>query len=387
MNKIIIVLLSLVAATVIGQSCSDNTLSDQFDFTLLNSPTTVSGLNYCKSLKSGDSCCSAEIVNTFQNRTDELLERLTEAVVTRDKYLIQVREELYNNRTNIESFIQAFEAAWAIYSEDYENGDLNWDVDDLLWISHILNETSYSFYKDTEAFMANFTEFQKSRSTCYVEMVRSQAASWCLACDPNVEDYLDEWNDLQFGSEFQTRMVEACYDYLDLSVSQSRIIFSKFLLPGIENLTLWLENAAQGNEISNQETNDFLYDVFYSGLSEESENPAKFPALEFVCDSPEECDFILDDIFYQGLLDENLLIVGSWYGMRRILRMKENSGSKRLKVSKILRSRKLQGGSDGWNPDSDEAGIQAEFLVDPAFVNLQCSLDSYDTGSGCASKI
>jgi len=386
MNKIIIVLLSLVATTVIGQSCSDNPLSDQFDFTLLNNPTTVSGLNYCKSLKSGDSCCSAETINTFQNRTDELLERLSETVVARDKYLIQIREELYDNRTKVENFIKAFEAAWAIYSEDYENGDLNSDVDDIISISAFLNETSYSFYKDTEAFIANFTEFQKSRSTCFVEMVRSQAASWCLACDPNVEDYLDG-SYLKFASEFQTRVIDACYDYLDLSVSQSLIIFSKFFAPGIENLTLWLENAAQGNEISNEETSNFLYDVFYSSMIEESENPARYPAVEFVCDSSQECDFIFDYIFYQGLLDENLLIVGSWYGMARILRMKENLGSKRLEVSQVLRSRKLQGGSDGWNPDSDEAGVQAEFLVDPANVNPQCSLDSYDTGNGCASKI
>ena len=373
MNKIIIVLLSLVVTTVIGQSCSDNVLRGQFDLTFLNGPTAISGLNYCKSLKNSDSCCSADIINTFQDRTDELLERLTKAVIARDQYLIQAREELSDNFAKIERFIEAFEAAWPIYSQDIENGNVGRTVQMLLMASESLYQTSFPLFQETEAFIANFTTFQKARSTCFVELVKNQAASWCLACDPNAGDYLLGSNNLDFASEFKTRVIDACYDYLELSFSQSIIFMPRLGLPRIDNLTLWLENAAQGNEISNEETLVFIMEYVEPKLVEMGSNSTTAPGEGFVCDSRQDCDFILGELFYRGLLDEDKLIVGGKFGESRNRKVKENflhSRAKRLLTSlEILRTRKLQGGSGGWNPDSDEAGVLAEFPEDPANIN------------------
>jgi len=218
----------------------------------------------------------------------------------------------------------------------------------------------------------NFNTYQTSRATCIVEMVKLQAAAWCLSCDPEYSlKGVDSSGYIQFSTELQQRLNSACYQYLSSSNDQNVLLLVNTLSSRLEAFSNSLDQISNNDLSGFTNLHTALDELYNPSPLATSQQPASLPST---CTSI-NCEFIWTSIFSQGKINENILAAGGQ------LSSQQNgvsvasflvSGNRSLrKDSESIVRRKLSRrnlNSIGWNPDSDEAGIEIKFEIDPANV-------------------
>jgi len=369
MNKIFIVLFAVSITTVISQSCS-NSLASYLEIPNLQTITNeTTGLLYCKSLKNSDSCCSATTINGFQKRADELIERLTTLVSKRDISWIQKRNDILKHR---ETYDRLGIAAERARNTIEAQGNYSRDRDSPSGYAHI---AGYIFWRANSVIenitdiQSNFTLYQEKRRECIIEMVKTQAAAWCLACDPYVGSKGLSGGILNFSDELQNRIISSCSEFIDLAFYQDLILSLHYMRAGLSGMIDGLGKIINGDFEGGVETFSLAMNASFSL----NPPPDEEKTIRHIWCSPYACPWIFTDLFYNGKINETLLAAGGEiisatranqiFG-RVSIRIKERDNKDAFEN---IVNRKLSGG--GWSPDVDEAGVDVEFSVNPGRVD------------------
>jgi len=173
------ILLSTFFAILLAQDCN-NPLLSTFNLTGLDAPQTVSGLVFCDNLQSGQTCCSAETVQGFQDRLDNLTTSLQNLGGQRDVYLT----ELYAN------YSDQFQSAaddLTDYSDEIDRlqRDNATIGDEVRAQYNVINRIANALDNIDDHFKSSVREYQQRRSACFNTVLQVQSSAWCLACDPN----------------------------------------------------------------------------------------------------------------------------------------------------------------------------------------------------------
>ena len=373
MNKTIFVILALTIASVLGQSCSGNPLRAVFGFTALDSPKDGSNLNFCKSLKASTTCCDDSVVNDFQKKSDQLIRKLTDRVAARDRFLIKARNSVYSLKPTLERLITAYEKALPnLGSVDSDNALA---VDLLATMSEAFQQLSIYIRDDITNFQANFTQYQKSRSACVVELVKTQAAAWCLACDPNYAAKGLSNSQLSFSTDLQDRILDSCYEFFSLSATQNSVISIYYMREMVNGMANAMQMVADGNFAAATQFLTRLADYVPPISDNNNELPVELPPS---CNS-NSCPWIFNELFKNSLVNEALLAAGgiiadpketTSFDHLREGRDEELPGrnSNKESIYQNFVGRNLQS-SSSWNPDSNEAEVEVSFEENPGKVD------------------
>jgi len=303
MNKLFIVLLSATILAVSVRSACDNPLLDTFGFTAAKGATAAAGsaLKYCKTLKAGQSCCNAAIVDKFQDDADALLERLTDTVSDRDLFLVKVRTETIPGLT---SKFAALSTAASAASSKLSDPTTVAVVNTYAQIQTSLNAL-------VPQLKSAFASFQISRAACVVKLVTFQTAAWCFACSPaaytGVVSTVNNKAVVSFSDEIKDTLTDACYNYLSLSQTQSSLLSFSYLSSTIDGITTALNgvaNAAQGDKTALAALATAL--AASPTVTEASQQVVALPAG---C-TADGCDWIVDTLFEGGKINEDSLALG-----------------------------------------------------------------------------
>jgi len=360
MNKIIFAVLSLIIASAIAQDCN-NQLTASFNFGT-GSLQNGNGLSYCQSLKAGQTCCDNSVIGTFQSKADQMIQELTSTVSARDQFLIKSRNAVYKLKPLLERLGTATVAALtSLLTIDPSGVGLTQDdmaaIMTVANVAQMFSTLSAYLITDVSQFQTNFTEYQKGRSTCIVELVKTQAAVWCLACDPNYATKGVSGTSITLSQTVQDRIFNACIDYISLSAMQNSVITLNFLMTDLSKMVNALESIANGN-------NNGLAELLSLNGSKPTNGPAnnnETPVEEPNGCNESGCDWLFTSLFANGKINQDLLAIGGEFNSmfssnRRILRNGEEST---LRNNRVLQ----------YNPGSDEAGVTVEFEENPGKVN------------------
>lgn len=370
MCRSIFIILALTIASALGQSCSGNPLQATFDFTPLSSPQSGSNLNFCKSLKVGTTCCSDSVVNDFQKKSEQLIGRLTEVAAARDRFLIRARNSIYGLKPTLERLNTAYEKALPnLGSVDPENALA---MGFLVGMSGALQQLSVYIMDNITNFQANFTQYQISRSVCVVELVKTQAAAWCLACDPNYATNGISNGQLSLSTDLQDRILDSCYNFIYLSVTQNSVIFIYYMRELFNGMANAMQSVADGNFDA---ATQFLASLmnYAPPTPTTNELPVELP---LGCTS-NSCSWIFNDLFKNGAVNETLLAAGGIIpdpeeatSFARLVEERDEElpgrNSNKESIYQKFAGRSLQ---SSWNPDSDEAGVEVSFEENPGKVD------------------
>jgi len=371
---------------VIGQACSTY-LSTGQEISTLQSSIQSTGLNYCKSLKTANTCCAADVINGFADKAKALLARLTTSVSNRDKFIIQARKSAFALR----SALARIQAATPKASENLQNynpvSDSNsgtsgsMDASFLLVIATGFGEVASSLSGNLTELVGGFDSFQEKRKECVEQLVNLQTAAWCLACDPNSSNQGLGAETLTLNSALSEKLVTSCAPFIVLSAGQNAFI-AIHLMSGLLNGMAGAMEKMAANDIEGG-LNDFvmaLFSMISSGaVSEPSSVDQKASTLPNGC-TETSCSWITESLFKHGQINETLLAAGGvieesdstsgGISFGRLLIGKRHHEDDEVVVK--IAERKLQG---GWNPADDESGIEISFEANPGgVVNDQNSL-------------
>jgi len=354
MRKGFLLILSFIILqiTLIKSAC-DNTLATVFGIPVLASAETISDLKYCKSLQSSSSCCSAEVIETFQSIANSYVEGLTEQIIARDKFLINTRDLILPTLQNKLSQLKVIskEAVGVLDAVS------TFDTSDISDFANALYLLSKELTIDLSKLSANFTVYQQARTNCITTMVQTQIAALCLACDPNWSTKgLSSTGTLTLSTTLKSRLLDSCYDFLSFADSQNDIIGMNYMSSYLDQLITALKKIVNKDLTGYPDIVYLMLNMQLSPLNPTSN--AQIPAgMPDDCDST-QCDWLYTSLFLDGQLDDALLVAGGQMdqtvetGNRRILK---NSG---FDFGRSL-------GSNTWDPDSDEAGVTVKIENDP----------------------
>jgi hypothetical protein len=203
-SLITIILTACSASTVLTQQCN-NLLLNYFGFQHFNSPQSGADLPYCNHLKSSLTCCSAETVSTFQDRADEIADKLNNYDAARDLFLAELNNQYYNQLV-----------------EKLKNINDN-HLDELQEI----RRTDVTLADQLQADIRQFTrvmnaaslilkEYQEARVKCFKTAMSVRASAWCLACDPNyANEGLNDDGTVSFSDPLCQTITGACWEYFN----------------------------------------------------------------------------------------------------------------------------------------------------------------------------
>ena len=300
MNKIFIVLFAISITTVVSQSCS-NFLASDFGIQTLNSTTNeTTGLYYCKSLNNSDSCCHATTINGFQQKADDMIARLTSLVSKRDIFLIQKREEVWKLRGDFDRLGAVAEKVFnTIMAQDLIFGrtlSLSYSG-----IGLGLSTLAWAMNLNITGLHSTFPLYQEKRSQCIIELVRTQAAAWCLACDPYAESKGLSGSTLTFSTELQNRIFDSCGEFILLAAEQNVFLMLHYASKGLDGMIEGLEKISNGDFVGGES-------VFYQALHinasslgafDPPSDEEKVAQLPLFCTTL-HCSWIFTDLFYNG---------------------------------------------------------------------------------------
>ena len=360
MNKATFIILSLAIASVCGQTCTGNHLQEAFGFQMLSQPSSGSTHLFCKSLQNGQSCCSDETVQSFQQKTDDSITRLMNIVAERDKFMIQTRKSLLDMIPTFQRLGDAAYDAVIVLRKSIEEPGETFPIFNMLVLAmaQTLGKFSEYFSDNYSEFKNNFLDYQKTRSTCVVELAKVQAAAWCLACDPSYpQNGLNGNMELEIGEEAQKRILGSCYKFILRSDSQNSILFLHYLRGAFEKMITALEKIAEEDMTGVQ---DFIMAFSQATNDVPHSNDAKEPVkLPDDC-TPAYCPWIFTKLFANGVLNETLLAAGGAFEAFEF----ESSQSSRIldEDGRVLQN------NGQWNPEDDEAGVNVTFEENPGQV-------------------
>jgi len=395
MNKIFIVLFAISITTVVSQSCS-NFLASDFGIQTLNSTTNeTTGLYYCKSLNNSDSCCHATTINGFQQKADDMIARLTSLVSKRDIFLIQKRNEVWKLRGTLNRLkVASDNALLAITTQ----GGLSFNISGgsggsgflgsgnggqafaVMIVAAVFSEMAGQITENMTSLQSNFTLYQQKRSECVIELVKTQAAAWCLACDPLAGSKGLSGGLLSLGYELQERIIGSCGEFIVLAAEQSIFLSLYYMSAALNGMANALERIGNG-DLDGGVEGFFLAMTASSSLAPPSLDEQKVVELPSYC-TKSQCSWIFEKLFYNGKINETLLAAGGELSsdtsgtgdmFTRLLRERDDEED----VEDVIVGRKLQSG--GWNPDVDEAGVNITFSTNPGKVNNN-KLSGFRTG-------
>jgi len=275
------------------------------------------------------------------------LNRLRETVVKRDESLIYIRDTLI---PSLSTELQAmYQAAGQAYQKIRSVGMQTVDPDVPGLVFFIGNMARGFTNPDSIAIMKdNFTSYQESRTTCVIDIVKIQAAGWCLACDPEFESKRVSADGIDFSDALVKTLTDSCYS----SIRRADIMNTYFSFYQMSfflgDITAALNKIAEGDMTGTDLKNianaspAIPQDIYY--------RPITSPTSQ-TC-SVVTCPWIETDLFKKGKLEENTLAFGGNIpeSARRMLR-------------EGLSGRTLTAGT--WSPDIDEAGVTVTFENSP----------------------
>jgi len=324
------------------QDC-ENPLLDLYSLTEYTSPTSIdsSSIKYCLNIKTSQStCCSADLINTFQARINKIKSRLLEKVIERDEYIWETQHQYLSQFQTIASqFSEAADQALPLLMKINSNSVTT--LRQLITISKTVRDKSSSIIN-------SFSDYQESRSKCIEELLPIHASLWCLACDPDYANRgVDSGPSISFDPTVSTKVASACYNYIINGVSQSALLQFRILLSLFEDLTVVLNLIANGQIYLN------LNFDFSTAYTDDYTLPNLLPNL---CTSGSNCAWALETLLTINGVDEDLLgygggPLGTIFGL---------SSTRRLEAS-----RNLIGGTY-WNPYDKKSLVDGSFSHNPA---------------------
>jgi uncharacterized membrane protein YgcG len=384
-KSLLALLILTIASTVSSTVCGSNPLLNTFDITAaFNEAKIVPGIIYCKSLQNKETCCSADTINGFQAKADTLIKRLTSAVGKRDQSLVDIRKNVIPNLNGkLQSMKQASTRAVAKLQASLgdtktgESPDLGSVMMNALVMGMVqaYGEMATMLTENLSTMRNNFTDFQKDRTACVVDIVKIQAAAWCLACDPEFTSKGVSYEGIEFSTNLKQTLTDSCFNYFSGSAMQSMIFSINLIGSSLSGITSAMNKIARGDPNG---ATEFMTAIMTSSVSsssmDESSIPISFPGD---CDA-DECEWIASTLFKGGKLDESSLSMGGSVGESSSGSSSGSSSSSgsgsfgfdfggKRRLAEARPKRILTEGE--WDPDTDEAGVSVTFEDNPGNVD------------------
>jgi len=124
-------------------------------------------------------------------------------------------------------------------------------------------------------------------------MLRTQAAAWCLACNPNYNSLGVVSGELVLSSNLKETLLENCFDYLSYADLQSGVLYYHYLYDYLDDVIEALDAIADGDSDgeSKLEAATTASDDAGSDVTDVTKRLVSLPAS---CTS-KKCDWISDD--------------------------------------------------------------------------------------------
>jgi len=361
-KSLLALLILTIASSVSSTTCGSNPLLDIYGITAAFSDAqVVSGINYCKSLQGKETCCDADTINGFQDKADDLLKKLSSAVGKRDQSLIKIRKDVLPSLSGKLSSLEDASAKAAAKIQKIMaaggSGDATTDMMNalVLAMAMVYEQMAKQLTDSLSAIKDDFTDYQKARSTCVVDIVKIQAAAWCLACSPEYTTEGVSASGIEFSDNLIQTLTDSCTAYFTGAVTQS-VIFSVDLMASyLSSITSAFKDVANGDEDG---ATNFMTALTKMAASQAELSSASMPVeLPSGC-TADECDWIATTMFKGGVLDETSLTLGG-------TEKSSGLGNRRLEEVKV-NNRML---TNSWDPDTDEAGVTVTFSDNPGGVD------------------
>jgi len=360
----------LLQITFVTSTTCNNPLAATFELPALTTSETIGAVSYCKSLQNSDSCCSADVIQTFQSISDTLVSGITKEIIKRDTFLLNTRKYVLPTLTNklntMRILTQKSLVAIAAVT--------SFDISTLHDYANGLYELSELLTTDLSRLTANYTVYQQARTNCFNTMMQTQMAALCLACEPIWSTKgLTSAGVLTLSSTVKSRLLDSCWDYLSFSDAQNSIIGINYMSSYLDRINAAFEKIVKGDYSGYPEALYLMGNTRY-GPSNPTSNAQIPSSLPENCEMT-QCDWIYTDLFKDGVLNDILLVGGGQMDQTVQNRRRLLKQNKDLDVEAISANfdfgRSLQAGT--WDPDSDEAGVTVKFKNDPG--NLGNSSD------------
>lgn len=377
MKHTLVCLALLCLSTISLADDCKNPLLAALGFTALSSPTSGAGLKFCRSLKNAQTCCSSDTIASIQDKISNLGQRLKDSVVTRDKAISEARDQL------LPAFSQSVKKLQDAVNKMASNPQLiGADTAILTAITTAFDALGQEANNGAAGLKKSFGGFQKSRTSCVVEILKLQSAAFCLACDPAYASKgVAADGSITFSDKVCKRLQSSCFSFVTAAAAQSQLLAIKTMAEMIDKLTTAIAKVAKGDTSGATD----MVGVFSSySLSETPTAPVQVPDK---C-TASDCQWICKNLLVKGKLQETTLVIGgsvtdptgmtpSGTGGKRLL-VEAEEGS--VVKSKLGKNRILA--SNEWDPDQDEAGVTVTFQDDPAGVKPSDTSNGRIIGSG-----
>jgi len=364
MIKLRTLIICTVAATIIlsttQASDCNNPLLTTYGFTSLGSPQAVSDLKYCKSLT--QSCCSADTINGFKAKADDMIARLTDSVAKRDKFLVETRTKtipkLQDKFQSLKD--KAEKAVKNLQDKIKKNSGNAASVADTVTAIQGFGDMKDSLNSLVPKAKNDFAKFQRFRATCIVKLVKIQAAAWCLACDPDYATKGISAGSLELSNGLKTSLINSCLNYFTHSSKQNSLLSFSYLSDSLDALITGLSALADGTstDATGFESAATASEDAGSAVTDVTQKPVYLPP-----DCTESsCDWLESALFVAGKIKEDLLAAGGSFTEAPTTRLLQKA--KEEDVS--LRGRML---AAGWSPSDGDSGVEVSMLVNPGGVD------------------
>lgn len=363
-------LFSTLLLYTLAQNCQ-NPLLQLYDIPGLSSPISGKDLYYCKNLRTGQTCCSAEVVKGFQAQVNALKYKLERVGGTRDLYNLQLHEQY------LQQFLDLLQTL-SKYSNNI-NKIQNQDND----IGNKLSEQVALFQSianDVKSLKDNFVnamlKYQKARATCFTTVMKVEASAWCLACDPNYKSKgVQTDGTIVFSDNLCTTISQSCYDFIIQSEAFNPYIMMRQAIGRLDSINKYLETY-----VKNADTiPGYVIENDYLQTTNATEKTISVPSSD--CTNVGNCPWQCQNLLTNGLLNE--IIIGNGAGALgeedlNLESIGTTSGAHATASPSVNRMRILASGNV-WAPNLDETGLVIKADSDPAGVSGFFTMEGSDS--------
>lgn len=253
------ILVSTFFAYLLAQDCN-NPLLNVFNLTGLQAPEPGNGLPFCSNLQNGQTCCSAETVQTFQTRLDNLTSSLQALAGDRDVYMTELFANYSNDFQSVADDLTDFsEDIDILQRDDPELGN------EVRYQYNGLNRIARALDNIDDHFRSNVQEYQQRRTACFNTILQVQSSAWCLACDPTYASIgVQPDGSVNTAPEVCNSIQQSCAPYLDRTGYFNPLFQAGQAYQRLVNLTRYLRDYKNNNHVIPQDVvleNDILVPV------------------------------------------------------------------------------------------------------------------------------
>lgn len=296
--------IALALSTVSAQTCA-STASLRAAYGLSNSmvtAATASGVNYCKSIKSSAVCCTAAQMNNFQTMSDGVVTAFTNSVAAKDVAVAAIggsngQSALTTATANLNTAISNLLAptAGALSADMVAQMTALFQVTINAGLGFDPANLTASLATTFGNISATLTQLQQYRSTCAVELVKTQASAWCLSCDPTAETkgYNATANTLTMSNDVCARLQTACYNYIANSNLQNVAL-------QVGPIANYIQGAANLMSSVTSATAATAFTAFNATSYYTAAPQVQSGSLPSGCTSATNCDWICTSLFQNG---------------------------------------------------------------------------------------